>query len=158
MNAKKIQKITILLVSSGGGHRVQLFQLLPLIRNEKLVYLTSGNKIPSNKINNFEKIIYVNDANKKHPLLVIVQIINVLITIIKIKPDYIISTGASVGAISIILGKILGAKNLWIDSLANPKKISLSGQIAISFCDEFLVQWPHLEFNYKKAKYIGKLI
>ena len=60
------------------------------------------------------------------------------------RPDVVISSGAAPGLIAIMLGKMVGAKTIWIDSIANAEELSLSGKKAGAFADLWLTQWPNL--------------
>jgi len=62
----------------------------------------------------------------------------------KTKPDVILTTGASVGLLSLIIGKHFGAKTIWIDSIANGDEMSYSGKLAKRWADVWLTQWGHL--------------
>jgi UDP-N-acetylglucosamine:LPS N-acetylglucosamine transferase len=78
--------------------------------------------------------------------------------IFKKAPDVVISTGAAVGCISSFLGKLSGAKIVWIDSITNVERISLSGRLVRPIADLFLVQWPELAEKYDNVEYAGTLI
>jgi hypothetical protein len=39
---------------------------------------------------------------------------------------------------------MMGARTIWLDSIANVDELSLSGQMAGRFADLWLTQWPHL--------------
>ena len=52
----------------------------------------------------------------------------------------------------------LGAKVVWIDSITNVERISLSGRMVRYVADLFLVQWPELAGRYKKVEYVGALV
>jgi hypothetical protein len=56
------------------------------------------------------------------------------------------------------LGKIVGAKVVWIDSITNVDKLSLSGRIVRYIADLFLVQWPELAERYKNVEFVGEII
>jgi hypothetical protein len=56
----------------------------------------------------------------------------------------VVSTGAAPGYIAIRLGKLLGARTVWIDSVANVEELSLSGRMVSGRADLCLTQWPHL--------------
>ena len=42
------------------------------------------------------------------------------------------------------LGRLLGARTIWLDSIANVDELSLSGLKARRHADLWLTQWPHL--------------
>ena len=56
------------------------------------------------------------------------------------------------------LGKLFGAKVIWIDSITNVERISLSGRMVRYIADLFLVQWPDLANQYKSVEYVGEVI
>jgi UDP-N-acetylglucosamine:LPS N-acetylglucosamine transferase len=62
----------------------------------------------------------------------------------KERPDVVISTGAAPGLLGLILGRLFGAKAIWIDSVANSEKLSMSGKIAGYVADLWITQWSHL--------------
>jgi len=64
--------------------------------------------------------------------------------ILREKPDVIVSTGAAPGYLAIRIGRLMGAKTVWLDSIANVDELSLSGQRIGKYADLWLTQWPHL--------------
>ncbi len=61
-----------------------------------------------------------------------------------VRPDAVVSTGAAPGYFALRLGKLLGARTVWIDSVANVEQLSLTGQLVGRYADLWLTQWPHL--------------
>jgi hypothetical protein len=56
----------------------------------------------------------------------------------------VISTGAAPGYFALRFGKRLGARTIWLDSIANVDELSLSGQRAGKYAGLWLTQWQHL--------------
>ena len=69
-----------------------------------------------------------------------------------------ISTGAAVGCIMCFLGKVTGAKIVWVDSITNVDRLSLSGRLVWRIADLFLAQWQQLAEQHKNVEYAGKII
>ena len=69
-----------------------------------------------------------------------------------------ISTGAAVGCIACFLCKLVSAKIVWIDSVTNVERISLSGRMVKHIADLFLVQWSELAKQYSNVEYVGTVI
>jgi hypothetical protein len=61
------------------------------------------------------------------------------------RPKIVITTGSLPCCIALMLAKyLLGAKTMWIDSIANVKQLSSSGKLAGKFVDVWLTQWPEV--------------
>lgn len=80
--------------------------------------------------------------------------------LIKEKPDVIVSTGGGEIAVPFsYIGKMMGAKVIFIDTLARVTTPSGGGKLVYPIADLFLVQWePLLKIYGKKSKYWGKII
>lgn len=60
------------------------------------------------------------------------------------RPQIIISTGAAPGIVALAVGRLLGARCVWIESLTSTEGMSLSGRIAGRIANTWLTQWPDL--------------
>jgi len=47
---------------------------------------------------------------------------------------------------------------IWVDSIANAEKLSMSGRMIRPFADVILSQWPDVAAKYPKVEYAGELI
>jgi UDP-N-acetylglucosamine:LPS N-acetylglucosamine transferase len=79
--------------------------------------------------------------NKVGALRTAAQVLRILL---EERPDVVVSTGALPGFFGVLLGKRLGARTIWVDSLANVEELSMSGQRAGKHADLWLTQWPEL--------------
>jgi Oligosaccharide biosynthesis protein Alg14 like len=135
---KSIRKTKVVGISSGGGHWVQLFAACDLT----LVTVRSGYR--SDLGNDPIKFRVILDADRTRKLRLIRSALSVLWILLQERPDVVISTGAAPGYFGIRIGKLLGAKTIWLDSIANVEELSLSGQQAGKHADLWLTQWEHL--------------
>ena len=55
--------------------------------------------------------------------------------VVRVRPHVIVTTGAAPGYIAIRLGRILGARTVFLDSMANAEKLSLSAHLAERHAD-----------------------
>ena len=55
-------------------------------------------------------------------------------------------------------GDASNAKIVWIDSITNINRLSLSGRLILSLSDLILSQWPEVAKKYKRVEYAGTLI
>lgn len=138
-----MDKIKVMLVSSQGGHWIQLKRVLPAFSDKNIIFVSTFENEP---VLEAEKSTYysVCEASRWNKMNLIKQLIQVFVVVIKNKPAVVFSTGASIGVWAILAGKYIGAKTIWLDSIANSKKISMSGKIVRHISDIHLTQWDHL--------------
>ncbi|MEP4153274.1 MAG: glucuronosyltransferase, partial [Lentilitoribacter sp.] len=76
----------------------------------------------------------------------------IFIILVKERPNIVISTGAAPGFFALKLAKIMGAKTIWVDSIANAETLSLSGEKIAGSADIWLTQWEHIAKSYENGK------
>lgn len=139
----KIRRKRVLLVSSSGGHWVQMNRIKEAFE-EKDLYFACTERDYSQAVPKGH-FYYVPDASKASSVaLILWQALSVLFLILRVRPDVVVTTGAAPGYFAILFAKKLGAKTVWIDSIANVDRVSLSGAKAAKYADLFLTQWEHL--------------
>jgi hypothetical protein len=145
-----------LLISSSGGHWKQLMRLKGVFdKFDKKLYVTTDKSYASSIDDG--KFYAIKDASRWNKVDLIIQAVSILFIVIKNRPGYIISTGASCGLIAILFGHFLGAKTIWVDSIANAETLSMSGKYAKKFSDLWLTQWEHLS-TAEGPFYYGKVL
>ncbi len=132
----------MLAVASGGGHWIQLVRVVGAFEGSDLVFVTVHRDyqgdVPGHRVN------VVNDANRWDRLGLIRLAVRMLGIVVRERPDVVFSTGAAPGFFALFFGRLLGAKTIWLDSLANVERLSLSGRIVRPFAQLWLTQWPDL--------------
>ncbi len=78
-------------------------------------------------------------------------------TLRKEKPDLIISTGAAIAVPFFYVGKLFGAKCVYIEVYDRIDRPTLTGRLVHPVTDLFIVQWKEMEKVYRKAVYIGSI-
>jgi UDP-N-acetylglucosamine transferase subunit ALG13 len=140
---RKIEpKKKVLAVCSGGGHFVQMRRLAPAFNGHELVFC-SVNKGYGTLID-ADKTYEVHDANKKRPVKAFFQALRIIGILLRERPDIVVSTGASIGAFSCMFSFLSASKVLWVDSIANSSRLSLSGKIVSRLKGTTLTQWSAL--------------
>lgn len=146
----------VLAVASGGGHWSQMMLLSQAFEHCSVSYITTHINLAV-KPSLANQVTRVNDADFSQKRNLVRLALEILWALVKQRPDVVISTGAAPGFFAIIFGKMLGAKTIWIDSIANYERPSLSGAKAKNLCDLYLTQWPHQD-DGDKTLYWGHLI
>jgi UDP-N-acetylglucosamine:LPS N-acetylglucosamine transferase len=99
----------------------------------------------------------VTDATQWSPLRAAVLALQMLALMLRLRPEIVVSTGAAPGYFAVRFGKLLGARTIWIDSLANVDKLSKAGAMAGPYADLWLTQWPELAGD-DGPEYAGQVI
>jgi UDP-N-acetylglucosamine:LPS N-acetylglucosamine transferase len=149
--AKDRKKTRVLAIASAGGHWVQLMRLRPAFNDCKVSYATVRDTY---EVDVQGSPFYVfRDASRDNKLGMWIQAAMLLWIVIRVRPDFVISTGAAAGYFAIRIAKMFGSKTCWIDSIANAEEMSLSGRMVKRYADVWMTQWEHLsvpggpEFN-----------
>ena len=135
----------------------QLLRLAEGWKGHNAFGVTTSNVV-TERLKNYGRVYVVGECNRKHPLRVTKVFLYCIRIILRERPNVVISTGAAVGCITCFLAKLIGAKIVWIESITNVERLSLSGRMVRYIADLFLVQWSHLADWYKSAVYVGAVI
>lgn len=142
----------ILFVCSPGGHLIQANLIAINLSIDSEIYFAASAYINSN----FSGYYKIGDANIRQPLRVLKIFFQLIVVLFKVRPDVVISTGAAPGAVALFTAKLFLIKTIWIDSVANVKRASLSGRLIKPFATYWISQWEGIS-NSKQDIYIGKI-
>jgi len=132
----------ILGVSSGGGHWLELIRLVPAFEGHDVAFVTVDEAFRCEA--GPARFYTVRDVTRWNTWLCVQTLAKLAWILLRERPDVVISTGALPGYLSLRLAKLLGARTVWLDSIANVNELSMSGQEIGKHADLWLTQWPHL--------------
>ena len=153
----------VLFISSTGGHLDELLQLKSMFNNYDYHIITERtksnlalkSKFP-NRVNYLLYGTYTSFLNKiTYPFKLMYNTLKSFFLYIKIRPKYIVSTGAHTAGPMCLIGHIFGSKIIFIETFANRKTKSRTGTLVYKFADLFIVQWESMLELYPNAKYGG---
>ena len=147
----------IFAVSSGGGHWEQLMAISPAFSGHDVYYANTLKGLSEKSGIKSDRAYLLTDCNRSSIISLLKCLIDITNVLIKVKPDIIITTGAAPGIMSLAVGRIFGSHLIWIDSVANTEKLSLSGKIATYIAHKRLTQWQHLA-DEKRVHYMGSVL
>lgn len=137
-----MRPIRVLAAASGGGHWEQLMMLRRALDEVECHYVTTDAKLAQKA--NTRSYSVVTDCNQDQPIAMTRCLLQCVAIVLRQRPDYVVSTGAAPGLLCLAAGRLVGAKAIWIDSIANAEKLSLSGRLARWVANHRLTQWQHL--------------
>ncbi len=132
----------VLAIASGGGHWVQLMRLRPALDDCDVTYVTVNEAYRTDV--GGARFCVISDSTRWSKFGLVRTALQVLLTLLRERPDVVVSTGAAPGYFAVRFGKWFGAKTIWLDSIANVDQVSMAGAWAGRYADLFLTQWQHL--------------
>jgi len=135
-------KKRVLAISSGGGHWVQLLRLRPAFDDQDVAYVTVHRDYASDV--HGHRFFVINDATRWNKAGLVLMAIRLLVIFLRFRPEVAISTGAACGYFALRFAKLMGARTIWVDSIANVEQLSMTGQLVRPYADLWLTQWPEL--------------
>jgi len=151
------KRMKVCLAASGGGHLVQMLKLIDSWQGYETFYITTA-EIVKEQLQKLGKVYVVGECNRQSLLRTVKVLLCCMKIIFTERPDVVISTGAAAGCISCFLGKLTGAKVIWVDSITNIERLSVSGRMVRFIADLFFVQWPELTAKYRGVQFAGTVI
>ena len=141
----------VLAVASAGGHWVELMRLAPAWEGAEVTFLTTRAEARAALARTASaagrpppRVLVVPEATRWSRARLAAQAAMVALALLRVRPDAVLTTGASVGYFALRLGRLMGARTVWVDSIANVEALSMSGAMAGRHADLWLTQWPGL--------------
>jgi len=135
---------------------VQAKQLAPVYEKYDHFYVTHKGGV-AERMKRTCRVRAIPDILRSHPLSWFKGVIASLYMASIERPDIVITTGAGAVVFYCIFAKILGAKLIFIESMARVERPTWTARMLYPFADLFLVQWPGLLKFFPRAKYLGRL-
>lgn len=146
----------VCLVGSSGGHLMHLYMLKSFWENKDRFWVTFDKEDARSILEGERMIPCYYPTNRSIKAL----FINTRLAwrILKTeKPDLIISSGAAVAVPFFYIGKILGAKTIYIEVFDRMDKPTMTGKIVYPITDKFIVEWEEMKKIYPKAINLGSI-
>ena len=158
-----MKKKKVMFISSTGGHLEELTQLKDMFSKYDYYIVTEKTKSNLSLLKKYPGrvsfLMYGSYTTFKkkvtYPFKLLFNCFKSLFIYIRIRPKYIVSTGAHTAGPMCLIGKIFGSKIIFIETFANSKTKSKTGSLVYKFADLFIVQWEELLELYPNAVYGG---
>ena len=150
----------VLFIASTGGHLDELLQLSNLFNKYDYYIITEKDKSTMDLVNKYHGkvsfLLYGTRQNKiLFPFVFIFNCFKSISLYVKIRPEFIVSTGTHTAVPICYIGKLFGSKIIFIETFANKSSKTLSGKIIYPISNLFIVQWKEMLKLYPKAVYGG---
>lgn len=143
-------------VTSSGGHLTHLIQLKEWWKDKERFWVTFE-KEDSKSILKDEKKYWCYFPTNRNIKNLIKNTVLAAKVLRKERPDIIISTGAAPAIPFFYLGKLFGAKVIYIEVYDRIDKPTITGKIVYPISDLFILQWKEQKEFYPKGEVLGGL-
>lgn len=150
------KNIKVCLVGSSGGHLTHLYQLKPFWKNKNRFWVTFD-KEDANSLLKREKVYHCYFPTNRNIKALLKNTVVAWKVLRKERPDLIISSGAAVAVPFFYLGKLFGAKTIYIEVFDRIDASTITGKLVYPISDKFIVQWDEMKKIYPKAINLGSI-
>ncbi|MBA3867342.1 MAG: UDP-N-acetylglucosamine--LPS N-acetylglucosamine transferase [Solirubrobacterales bacterium] len=147
----------VLLVCSSGGHLQQMLALEPAWRGAERSWVTLPGADVGYLLADEDVTLGHSPTNRSVKNLVR----NTRLAwqeLRRRRPDAVLSTGAGLAVPFFLVGKLLGIRLVYVESLTRTESLSLSGRLVYPLASRFFVQWPRPAEGRRKAEYAGSIL
>ena len=146
----------ICFVGSSGGHLTHLYMLKPFWQDKERFWVTFDKEDARSTLET-EKMYPCYYPTNRNIWNLLRNTVLAWKLLRKEKPDVIISTGAASAVPFFYLGKLFGAKLIYIEVFDRIDGATLTGKLVYPITDKFIVQWEEMRKVYPKAINLGSI-
>ena len=151
-NAKRVR---IGLIGSSGGHLAHLMALRPFWEQHDRFWVTFPTEDARSQLRG-ERVYWCHHPTNRNANLILNAILAMRI-LPRERPTHLISTGAAVAVPFFYVGRLRGARLVYIEVFDRIDSRTLTGRLVHPITHDFLVQWPEQATLYGRSEVIGPL-
>ena len=152
-----LARAKICIPTSSGGHLTHMRMLMPVICQAADRFWVTFDKEDANTALAGERVYHCffptnrNIPNLMRNTLLAFRVLR------RERPDLIVSSGAAIAVPFFLLGKLMGAKTVYIEVFDRVDKGTLTARLVRRFTDLFVVQWPEMLSLYPDSVDLGSI-
>lgn len=156
MRRERVGPADVLLVCSSGGHLMQLAALRPAWGDFSRAWVTFD-KSDARSLLRGERVIFAHGpTNRSIPNLL--RNLRLAVSVIRrARPRVILTTGAGVAVPFAWVGRLSGARVVYVESFTRIEGPSLSCRMIAPVADRLYVQWPDLLGRLRRSRHVGNV-
>jgi len=151
------RRANLLLVASPGGHLFQLWALREAWKGIERVWVTLDTADVRALLPEEDVLFAHGPTNRNLPNL-LRNVAFAFRVVRRMRPLVIVTTGAGVAVPFVWIGRLFGARVVYVETLARVEGPSLSFRLVAPLVSRVYVQWPELLRAIPKARYSGTVV
>ncbi|WP_189240724.1 PssD/Cps14F family polysaccharide biosynthesis glycosyltransferase [Planomonospora parontospora] len=146
-----------LLVCSTGGHLTQLHRLRPWYEQHERHWVTFE-KADAESLLAGEEVTWAYHPTTRNLRNLIRNLWLAVKLVPRYRPDVVVTTGAGVAYPFFLLGRLYGARTVYLEVYDRIDSGTLTGRLCYPLADLFLLQWPEQQRRYPRGVVVGQLL
>jgi oligosaccharide biosynthesis protein Alg14 len=155
--ARPGDEVDVLLVTSAGGHLLQMHLLREAWAGYRCAWVTLPREDARSLLAG-ERVFYAHWPTTRNVPNLVRNLVLAWRLVARLCPKVIVTTGAGVAVPFAWIGRVRGARVLYVESLTRVEKPSLSCRLVRPVTSRMYVQWPELRRRLHSARYAGTVI
>jgi UDP-N-acetylglucosamine:LPS N-acetylglucosamine transferase len=146
-----------MLVCSSGGHLLQLYRLKPWWERHRRSWVTFRGPDSESMLEREDVAWAYHPTTRNVPNLI--RNLGLAWTLVRRhRPDVVVSSGAGVALPFFVLGRLFGARTVYVEVYDRIDLPTLTGRLCYPLSNLFLLQWEEQRRFYPRGQLIGRLL
>jgi beta-1,4-N-acetylglucosaminyltransferase len=150
------ERVEVLLVCSTGGHLLQLAALRDAWDERTRAWVTFD-KSDARSILEGEPVHFAHGPTNRNIPNLLRNLLLARRLVWKLRPKVVVTTGAGVAVPFAWIGRMRGAKVVYVESFTRIDGPSLSCRLIAPVATRIYAQWPELAASYGRARFRGNV-
>lgn len=146
--------VDVLLVCSAGGHLLQLYLLREAWQGLSHSWV-SLEREDARSLLAGEQVYYGYGPTTRSAVNLVRNLLIAWRLVWRLRPRVIVTTGAGIAVPFAWIGRMSGAKIVYVESLSRVAKPSLTCRLIAPIAERIYVQWPELAQSLPRSRYVG---
>jgi UDP-N-acetylglucosamine:LPS N-acetylglucosamine transferase len=151
------RQVDILLACSAGGHLLQLLALRDAWDVHERVWVTDD-RSDARSLLDGETVVYAHWPTSRNLRTLARNLWLAWRVVRRTRPRVVLTTGAATAVPFAWVGRLHGARVIWVESVTRVESPSLSCRLVAPIADSVFVQWPELVSSVRGACYAGTVL
>lgn len=147
----------ICIPTSSGGHLTHMRMLMPLIEKSRDHFWVTFDKEDANTALSGERVYHCYFPTNRNVRNTVRNTLLAAKVLRKERPNLIVSSGAAIAVPFFLLGKLMGARTVYVEVFDRMDAPTLTGRLVRRFSDLFVVQWPEMTSVYPGSVDLGSI-
>lgn len=151
-----MRRTELLLVCQPGGHLYELLALNQVWAQRKHAWFTLRSTDTVSALSG-ERVFFAFGPTPRSLLRLALNTIVVAFVLLRVRPRWILTTGAALAVPAAWVGKLFGVKTIYIECAGRVNEPSLSMRLVAPIAQTMYVQWPEQAGAFKRALFCGTI-